>query len=264
MSEARECANCGRGIGGVEQNFCPACGQPTPAPRIDWHYLMHEFEHTVLHMDRGILYSLRELMLRPGRLMRDYLEGRRARQAKPFPLLMITAAAVVFLGEFLLDDDVMDFAFQMGALPATGASVDERAVQAAFLQVQPAVQHWIDRNFALLTLLLVPLEALVFRLAFIGTGRNYPEWLVVTALLTVQLFVFWGLSIPLQRWFPQATAVALALGVCYTIYSLVQLFAELPLWESLLRTLAGVTAYLLLGGMLSFAVAVALVVALLR
>ena len=264
MPEATGCANCGRAIDGAEQKFCPACGQPTPASRIDWRFMWNEFEHGVLQMDRGILYSLKELMLRPGRLMRDYLEGRRARQARPFPLLMVTAAAIVFLGKLLLDDDVMDFAFQMGALPATGASVDERAVQAAFLQVQPAVQHWIDRNFALLTLLLVPLEALVFRLAFIGTGRNYPEWLVVTALLTVQLFVFWGLSIPLQRWFPQATAVALALGVCYTIYSLVQLFAELPLWESLLRTLAGVAAYLLLGGMLSFAVAVALVVALLR
>ena len=73
MSEARECANCGRAIDGVEQKFCPACGQPTPAPRIDWRFMRHELEHSVLQMDRGILYSLKELMLRPGRLMRDHL-----------------------------------------------------------------------------------------------------------------------------------------------------------------------------------------------
>lgn len=65
MSEATGCANCGRAINGPAQSFCPACGQPTPMYRIDWHFMVHEFEHSVLHMDRGILYSIKELMLRP-------------------------------------------------------------------------------------------------------------------------------------------------------------------------------------------------------
>lgn len=265
MSEAVQCSNCGRAIDGPAQKFCPACGQATPVHRIDWHFMAHELEHSVLHMDRGILYSLKELMLRPGRLMRDYLEGRRARQAKPFLLLMVTAAAVVFLGKVLLDGHVVDSVLQVSNLPATGANGDEQAAPAAVLQAQATVQHWMNRNFALITLLLIPLEALAFRLAFFGTGRlNYPEWLVVTALLTVQTFVFWGLSIPLQRWFPQAPAVAIGLAVCYMIYSLAQLFSDRSCWDSILRGLAGVGGYLIVTGFLSVIAGMLLAISLVR
>ena len=87
MGDASMCINCGLAVAHPEQKFCPACGPPTPVHRIDWRFLGHELEHSVLHMDRGILYSLKELMLRPGHLMRGYLEGRRAKQVKPLLLL---------------------------------------------------------------------------------------------------------------------------------------------------------------------------------
>ena len=89
MLDPGRCANCDRTIDGADQKFCPACGQPTPAHRIDWHFLGHELEHSVLHMDRGIFYSLKHLILRPGHFIRDYIEGRRARHVKPLMLIMI-------------------------------------------------------------------------------------------------------------------------------------------------------------------------------
>ena len=97
MLDSSRCANCDRAIDGTDQKFCPACGQPTPAHRIDWHFLGHEFEHSVLHMDRGILYTLKNLMFRPGHLIRDYIDGRRAQHVKPLLLTMVSAAFVVFL-----------------------------------------------------------------------------------------------------------------------------------------------------------------------
>lgn len=262
MSEATGCADCGRAIDGPAQKFCPACGQATPAHRIDWHFMLHEFEHSVLHMDRGILYSIKELMLRPGRLMRDYLEGRRARQAKPFLLLMVTAAAVVFLGKMLLGGNVVDTLVDAGDLSA--ADADAQAVQAAMLQAHATVQQWMNRNFAVATLLLIPLEALVFMLAFLGTGRlNYPEWLVVTAFLTVQTLVLWGLAIPFQPWFPQAPMIMFGVALCYMVYSLVQLFDGLPRWKSMLRALVGLGAYLVVTGLLAVLAGVLLAISLL-
>ena len=123
MLDPGRCANCDRTIDGADQKFCPACGQPTPAHRIDWHFLGHELEHSVLHMDRGILYSLKHLMLRPGHLMRDYIEGRRARQVKPLLLLMIMAAAMVFLAKYFREGDLVGSA--MSASAATGAGADK-------------------------------------------------------------------------------------------------------------------------------------------
>ena len=54
MGDASSCINCGHAVVGPDQTFCPACGQPTQPHRIDWHFLGHELEHSVLHMDRGI------------------------------------------------------------------------------------------------------------------------------------------------------------------------------------------------------------------
>lgn len=108
MHDNDHCINCAHAVAGPEQKFCPRCGQPTPVHRIDWHFLAHELEHSVLHMDRGILYSIRELMLRPGRLMRDYIDGRRGNHVKPLLLIMVTAAAVVLLSRLFAGGTVMD------------------------------------------------------------------------------------------------------------------------------------------------------------
>ena len=48
-------------------------------------------------MDRGVLYTLKELMLRPGQLIRDYIEGRRAHHVKPLLLVMMVTALVTLV-----------------------------------------------------------------------------------------------------------------------------------------------------------------------
>src|SRR3546814_16368746 len=103
MSDPVQCANCGHPVADTAQKVCPACGQPTPARRIDWRFLGQQLADGVFSMERGIAYSLAQLMLRPGHLMRDYIGGRRGRQAKPLLLLMVTAALVVFLSRYLLE-----------------------------------------------------------------------------------------------------------------------------------------------------------------
>jgi len=251
MSDALECANCGRAIDGAVQKFCPACGQATPVHRIDWHFLAHELEHSVLHMDRGILYSLRELMLRPGRLMRDYLEGRRARQAKPLLLLMVMAAAVVLASKYLVGEGVMDSIPDAAAAAAAQGDAAAPDIQVA-MKASKAVADWMSRHFAAITLLLLPIEAAAFRLAFhrVG-GLNYPEWLVITAFLTVQTFVFWTLLTLLHRWIPQPQLWAAGLAVLYGIVSLAEFFRGYPRWKSILRAVLGFAIVFVINALLT-------------
>ena len=244
MGDASMCINCGLAVAHPEQKFCPACGQPTPVHRIDWHFLGHELEHSVLHMDRGILYSLKELMLRPGHLIRGYLEGRRAKQVKPLLLLMISAAAVLLLGKLLLDGDIVGSAMELGfagsGAPKAGAGLDPTALAATFA----AAKDWLNGHMTAFTLLCLPLEAAAFWLAFKGRGLNYPEWLVVSAFLTVQSFVFMALAIVLQLWIPSAQAWVLLCVVAYTVFSLVQLFNRHSGWTSALRALVGLVMFM--------------------
>src|SRR3546814_8809843 len=106
MSEPCQCANCVHPGADTAQKFCPVCGQPTPPRRIDWWFLGQQLADGVCSMERGIAYSRAQLMLRPGHLMRDYIGGRRGRQAKPLLLLMVTAALVVFLSRYLLEGEI--------------------------------------------------------------------------------------------------------------------------------------------------------------
>lgn len=240
MSEATGCADCGRAIDGPAQKFCPACGQATPAHRIDWHFMLHELEHSVLHMDRGILYSLKELMFRPGHFIRDYLEGRRARQAKPLLLLMVMGAVVALVTTYLAGRGVMDGLSDaaMAGFAQGDAAASEGQVLA--MKASVAVAEWMNRHFAVSTLVMLPLEAAVFRLAFHRFGAlNYPEWLVITAFLTVQTFVFWTLLTLMYRWVPQPQVWAAGLAVLYGVVSLAQLFRGYPRWKTCLRALLG-------------------------
>lgn len=262
MHDNSHCINCSLAVAGPGQKFCPGCGQPTPAHRIDWHFLGHELEHSVLHMDRGILYSLRQLMLRPGRLMRDYIDGRRGNHVKPLLLIMVSAAAVVLFNRFFVGGMVMGAGTPVGAAagplePGLAAS----AVAARYVAASQAVAGWVDAHFAAFTLALLPLEAWVLRLVFGRYGRlNYPEWLVVTALLTVQVFVIWMVLIPFHRWIPHTQFWAGLVGVAYAVYSLLQFFEGRPAWSTIWRSLVGYGVFSVLS---SVAVAVAVFVVML-
>ena len=81
------CKNCDTEI---SQNYCPNCGQPSKLKRIDAHYIQHEIEH-LLHFERGFLYTVRELVLRPGKSIREYLHDNRSRLIKPIIFIIVTS-----------------------------------------------------------------------------------------------------------------------------------------------------------------------------
>ena len=54
----------------------------------------------------------------------------------------------------------------------------------------------------------------------------------------------WGLSIPLQRWFPGIIVWVLWLMIGYGVFSLVQFFSEQPRWKTALRAMLGFGLYL--------------------
>ncbi len=241
------CINCDRRVAEPAQKYCPGCGQPTPVHRIDWHFLGHELEHSVLHMDRGILYSLKLLMLQPGRLLRDYIEGRRGNQVKPLLLITMMSAAVVLLNKLVSGGSLMDG----GASQAVATNQAVPAQLQQFMLASAAVGEWVSGHFAAFTLMLLPIEALVFWFVFRRFSRlNYPEWLVVTTLLTVQTFVIWLLLIPLHRWLPFVQSLAGLMGMIYAAASLMHFFAARPLWSTLWRTLLAFGVFSVISSML--------------
>lgn len=163
------CANCGHV---VAQAFCPSCGQRTDTQRIDGHYLWHELQHGLFHVDRGILFTLRELFIRPGHSIREFLDGKRVRHFKPLAFVVITAGVYSFLSSFLTPNILDD-------LPG-GQRMPPQAI---------ALLDWFNAHYALLELTTLPLISGASWLFFRKAGRTYAEHLVMNCYLAGQRYV---------------------------------------------------------------------------
>lgn len=86
----RPCANCGAVLGG---RFCQQCGQAAHVHRSLLH-LAEELLHGIFHFETRAWRTLAELAWRPGRMIREYIHGRRARYVAPLPLFLFMMAAL--------------------------------------------------------------------------------------------------------------------------------------------------------------------------
>ena len=95
------CKNCNTE---ANSNFCPNCGQPTTLKRIDGHYIVHEIEH-IFHFERGILYTIKELVTNPGQNIRNYLSENRSRLVKPIIFIIVTSLIYTLCNQFFHFED---------------------------------------------------------------------------------------------------------------------------------------------------------------
>lgn len=83
----------------IVQNFCPNCGQAATLKRIDGHYIRHEIEH-VIHFEKGILYTVKELLIRPGKSIQHFISVDRNRLVKPIIFIVITSLIYTIINSF--------------------------------------------------------------------------------------------------------------------------------------------------------------------
>ncbi len=90
------CSDCGADTSG---NFCANCGQPTHVHRSLLH-LGEELLHGVMHFDARIWRTLPLLWLNPGKLTREWVEGKRTRYVSPLAIFLFTLFVMFFALSF--------------------------------------------------------------------------------------------------------------------------------------------------------------------
>jgi hypothetical protein len=90
------CLNCGTTLGG---QYCGNCGQRSRSRLISIWELLRDAFGDLLELDSRVWRTLIPLITRPGKLTRDYLEGRRARYMPPFRTYLVLSI-VFFLVAF--------------------------------------------------------------------------------------------------------------------------------------------------------------------
>jgi len=94
----KNCLNCKEQLIGT---YCYGCGQKADTHRITFkNFIFHDVLHGTFHLERGILFTAREALVRPGKAALDYIAGKRKRYYNVFYLILLTLALLLFLRHF--------------------------------------------------------------------------------------------------------------------------------------------------------------------
>jgi len=151
-----------------QAEFCPACGQSVKVINRPWREVLGELLTELLDFDGRMLASLRLLLIRPGFLSHEYINGRRLSYTPPVRMYLVISLVFFFVLPSILPESTLNN-------PAHKVSVDQYS-QAMFV--------------------LLPLFALVLK----GFYRRsyYMAHLVFTVHLFSAMFIILAIMLPME------------------------------------------------------------------
>lgn len=158
QGDTKSCRSCNQAI---TVNFCSNCGQPALLKRVDSHYVFHELWH-VLHIEKGIGYTIKEMLVRPGRSVRTFLQEDRSRLVKPVIFLIVTSLIYTLISHFFHTERAMP-------------KMDHPTINAIF--------QWVQNHYGYANIMMGTVIALYVKLLFRKSGYNFYEVLILLCFI---------------------------------------------------------------------------------
>ena len=211
------CKSCGKASSG---EYCPHCGQKMAVHRLSVHELAHEVFHFFTHVDHGILYTLKKLVVTPGKMQKEFVEGNRMKHQKPFSMFFLTATLCALI-VYWVDKGLRNY-YHI-----------EEADETQFFH-----QYWV-----LFQAVLLPLYAVIVYLCFRKAGYNYGEILVYQLYTFSFLFLLLALIHLLKLISPhlETRYVELPLFIGYTMITNLNFFTQMKKWAIVIISLVSIT-----------------------
>jgi len=166
------CKNCETAFTG---NYCNHCGQKADIKRLNWHRFLHNSFHSFTHMDSGYLHTIKELAVRPGHMIREYLLGKRGKHRDPMLMLLIVGGICSILYNH----------YHLRTLASYDLS-----------ELKGEMEVFSLKFFVLAFLGYSLLFALIDYLFFRFKGYNYFELLVMNIFACIEVLFFLILLVP--------------------------------------------------------------------
>ncbi len=93
LREEKNCLNCGQN---VEERFCTHCGQENLQIQDSAFHLIIHYIQDMFHYDGKFWHTLKMLILKPGLVAKEYMEGKRSQNLEPLRFYVF-ASTVFFL-----------------------------------------------------------------------------------------------------------------------------------------------------------------------
>ncbi|GAB3314808.1 hypothetical protein GCM10027299_03420 [Larkinella ripae] len=175
LTAVNECPNCSAGLE-KPFHYCPNCGQSAHLHRFNLPHIFHEIFHAFTHADKGVLYLVKSLTLKPGVVAREYiLEGKRKKYFNPFTFLLLVLGLAVFVNSYFkpyFRGDNAKPSASAHAQPGSASPAD------AIQQRKENIATLLNKRANLIAFAAIPIFTLIFWLFFFRSGINYAEHLV--------------------------------------------------------------------------------------
>lgn len=232
------CKNCEQTF---EGNFCNNCGQNSNVQKINFKYLIEEISNSVLQVNRGILFTVKELFTRPGHSIREFLKGKRKQHYKPLAFVLVISAIYVL------------FTYLTGTTTFLGEIIsgmsDGISRKGQELSKSTEILNWLSSNYAYATLILLPIFSSASYLAFINAKYNYFEHLILNFYIAGQQIViyliFFALYYATNSESYILQIVPMALSVMFAFWTFIQFFQSKKLISKILLTILTYILYFL-------------------
>jgi len=91
----KNCLNCEKEL---IDKYCHGCGQKADTHRITFkNFIFHDVLHGTFHLEKGILFTAKQALVRPGIAALEYISGKRKRYYNVFYLILLTIGAMLFI-----------------------------------------------------------------------------------------------------------------------------------------------------------------------
>lgn len=226
------CTKCETRLSG---NFCSNCGAPVELKRIDRKYVFNEIG-SVLNFDRGILYTVKELLIRPGKTVREFIKKDRNRIVKPIVFIIICSLIYTLFQQLLnFEDGYVNYSKSDGS---TNSKIFE----------------WVSNNYGYANIVMALFIALWIKIFFKKYGYNYFEILILlcfTMGMGMLFFAFFGIIDSMVN--VKIIDKGMLLGILYIAWAIGQFFDK----KKIFNYVKAFIAYLL--GFFTFAITVLLI-----
>ncbi|NQX97756.1 MAG: DUF3667 domain-containing protein [Flavobacteriales bacterium] len=164
MAEQNQITSCKHCKSELTGSFCSNCGQPKIVKRIDRKYIISEIG-SVLNLDKGILFTIKELLIRPGKNVRDFIDTDRNRLVKPIFFLIICSLIYTIAQQLLHFEDEYVNASGFGESTIT------------------EIFEWIQKNYGYANILMALFIAAWVKVLFRKYNYNFFEILILLCFL---------------------------------------------------------------------------------
>jgi len=228
------CKSCNAVLAG---NFCSNCGHPAKTKRIDGHYIMHEIEH-VLHFEKGILYTVKELMIKPGTSVKEFLAENRSRLVKPIIFIIITSLIYTLITHFFhIEEGYINF------------SLDKNSALTA-------ISSWIQNHYGYANILMGIFIAFWLKVFFKKHEYNFFETLILLCfVMGMGMLIYAALALAEGITKIKMMQIAGILGTVYFTWALGQFYNKNKAGsyvKALIAYLLGMLTFSLLTFLLGF------------